>query len=394
MSAREPVVSSLYHQGDAIDSLIRCVVLLTSSYAKQRHDIKAMRSLLTSLFLLVTAFPHDAYALSGRTHTYFAKSFVPNGGGSRVFLNDVRSNSVATAAFDGERFLIAYTVDLVLHAGLFREGAAEPDVKVRLGDGPGAGTPHATWDGSRFLVFWNENGGRGAAVSRQGVVEKTFTFPLNGQIAGVAATRANVALLVLGSDDMHSGFLHVTMFGSDLTPGTPRLISKLFAALAGSSYLYFPSIVTFDTGFFVSWLQKRRENGVWLEELIGTRVNALGQALDTRRLATEYETISGIVLVPTGQTSYPMTGYAGVYSVNGRLLAVILDEDKARGNFVDFAGIVSPGPSIDTRGIDHTLSVAPDGTAVYLWHGSIRSQMNAVPFYTPTHLPRRRAARH
>lgn len=118
-----------------------------------------MKSRVFSLFILVAALcAFDALAVSGRTHAWFGKSFVPLAGGTRVMIN-IPANSIAAAAFDGERFLVAYTVDLVLHAGIFREGMATPDVTIRLGAGPGEGTPAVTWDGTRYVVVWNETAG-------------------------------------------------------------------------------------------------------------------------------------------------------------------------------------------------------------------------------------------
>ncbi|HEY0140613.1 MAG TPA: hypothetical protein VGF48_06945 [Thermoanaerobaculia bacterium] len=197
----------------------------------------------------------------------------------------------ASAAFDGERFLIALP-DGGVHLALLDEGAAEPRVTLTLSDT--GDNPTIRWDGTRYVVLWNAGSFvRGAFVSPQGVVERTFVLPLIARFSGFTAGANGIAIVGHGETETHFT-LDLTLLDTEQRARkTTRLGSIQKSSGFGSTFHGNASIMPFGSGFYAVWTAGRSGR---MNSVVGTRITGDGEALDLGPYPHEGNSIEGRVL--------------------------------------------------------------------------------------------------
>lgn len=119
----------------------------------------------------------SAEVVAGRTHILFHDAWTPLAGAALTPLG----LPVESAAFDGERFLLAWREAGAVRLGLFEEGATAPVATAALEAAPGA--PFVRWDGRRYVVVIASEPAQLAIVSRQGVLDREHRFRGRGRLS-------------------------------------------------------------------------------------------------------------------------------------------------------------------------------------------------------------------
>lgn len=217
--------------------------------------MRHLLGLLLILLLPLWASPGDVVA--GRRNILFHDAWTPLPGAALTPLG-VPARS---AAFDGERFLVAWREGEALRLGLFEEGATAP-LTVASFAVP-AGAPIVRWDGIRYVVVVTSSPAQLAIVSRQGVIETRAEIPETRGIVGFAAGPSGMALV---SD---ANGVDVLLLDSRFRVATRTTVSRITSGRV--------AIAPFGSAFYVAWEQSSAGR---YGELVGTRVLLDGNAPD------------------------------------------------------------------------------------------------------------------
>ena len=232
-----------------------------------------MRRLLPLFLLLLLAFSAPAEVVAGRKTILFHDAWSPIGGGPLKKLG----RPIVSAAFDGERFLVAWRDGDVIWLGLYDEGADVAWTHTSFGV-PGTSKPFVRWNGSFYVLVVEGNPTYVARVSRQCILESYVELPDAKSIVDVAASPSGVALLSNYDTSTHAAMLDVLLLDSGFHVVRRTTIgSAVPSAGGGSSYLDTPHIAPFGNIFYAVWREGR---SLQYDNIVGTRVLLDGSAPD------------------------------------------------------------------------------------------------------------------
>lgn len=343
-----------------------------------------MRPLLATLALLV-ALPVSADYIAGRTHILFGDQWAPIAGGPVT----PAGRPVKSAAFDGERFLLAWRDGDVVWIGLYDEGATVPFATASL-DVAGTSDPFVSWNGLTFVLVVEGNPTYVAPISRLGVIESLHTVSFR-QIVDVAASPFGTVLLSKYGTSLHADVLDVMLLDSSWNVSGRRLIGSIQRSIGGgATYLWDPVIVPFGNIFYAAWRQGRAGR---YDEVVGTRILLDGSAPDIRVAMREPNSLMGALL--DDKVPFPDDIVIHTY---GSVIAVQSMRKFGPGittAFVDSYGIAQEGPSLPTA----LVTQVPWWETVRLPNGSIAAAyiLDGVLYVKPmisAPPARRRVSRH
>ena len=292
--------------------------------------------------------------------------------------------SEVAVSFDGTDFLVAWTES---HAGTLEDvyaarvnsgGVVLDAVPIPLSAGSTSGRhPDIAWDGSNFLVVWDETAAtavdvKGAFVSPAGVAQAAFVVSsaANGQTDPAVAWGGS-EYLVTWSDLRQAGgdvyAARVTAGGSVLDPGGIPV-----SAATGKQAL--PTVDFDGTNFLSAWHDERDvDPHVYASRVApdGTVLDPAGIAVDTRDMRDPEPTVTW-----SGTSHLVLFGSGSVSAwgpVLGRRLSIVAEPRLAPPIVVSLGANSQVSPQVASNGTD-TLTAwidrraAPDGhvvTAVY-----------------------------
>lgn len=299
--------------------------------------------------------------------------------------SSVRTIPHHSAAFDGERFLVA-TLDDGLRVALIDEGAAEPRAIVKLANET-TSLPIVAWDGTRYLVFWSDRTMRVSAVSAQGVLERTFTLDGVRTIGGVSAGPNGTAILVYGDVDSH-WVLDVWFLDAEMEVTRTTRIGRIAKSSGfGSTYHGPARIVPFGSGHYVAWVAARSGR---IASMVGTRISAEGEALDLAPYPHEGDSAEGRILI----SHYALTlDHFEVHPFGDSVVVLMRWGGGPTTAFVRADGSFTVMP-LYILGYSGSTRLA-DGTIALLIQPLWNEPSHILPFLrSPQPLPRRRTSRH
>ena len=265
-------------------------------------------------------------------------------------------------AFDGENFLVVWIdrrhVETTDEISTYRVYGARVDRTGRLLDpfgieiaiAPGAGRPEVAFDGTSYLVVWQERRGsapeiRGARVSTTGVPLDTRSFAISlgesrAYAPKVAFDGTNYLVVWYETNGGSVRGVRVTPAGGVLDEGDLELSS-------GPSLHTNPAVACDGTNCLVVWEESPESGGG--PRIGGTRVSKMGVALDR----------TSVIDVARG--SSPAAAFNGtdyVLAWGGGTGGVVAARVSASGEVLDPAGIqltspflISNSPAIACHGL-------------------------------------------
>lgn len=270
------------------------------SYSEQTMRTLKVFLLATSLFAasVVSAdavVGKNRFLIGGRQNAFW----VPLGGGAVEMVIpgqatglSLKNRSFTSVATDGDRFLVAYCGAGV---GLYEEGDTYAPQSVTPLEGV-ASRCFAQWDGSRYLVAWNVEGGvQIAALTRDGAILQSAAVTGFNRVAGLAVNGDRILVLdargYVGSifiEPPDEIGVRALVLDSQFTPVKESTIGRLKQINPHQEVL---SAAPFGTGFYVAWYQGVVDyGGQWNpdSQVLGTRINAEGTALDVATRVDPY----------------------------------------------------------------------------------------------------------
>ena len=238
------------------------------------------------LLFLLLACSASAEVVAGRNTLLVHDAWTPIGGGPLRKLG----RPIASAAFDGDRFLVAWRDGDVIWLGLYDEGAAIAWTHTSFGV-PGTSKPFIRWNGSFYVLVVEGNPTYVARVSRQCILESYVELPQAKSIVDVAASPFGVALLSKYDTPAYAAMLDVLLLDSAFRVSARTTIgSAVPRAGGGSNYLDTPHIAPFGNMFYAVWREGR---SLEYDNIVGTRVLLDGSAPDVVPSPRERDSLSG-----------------------------------------------------------------------------------------------------
>lgn len=362
-------------------------------------DMRLVAPVLLLLLLLLCTPLAFANGSNGNTHLLFdgyGASWASLAGGEVMPLLEppVRTS----AAFDGERFLLAWSASDGVRIAIYDEGAIAP-LSTALLDDAAAGdrAPVALWDGARFLVFWSASGkAHGAAVTSTGEIARKVVLRDIESIDDAASNGATIALTRTFMTATHSGNVEVILLDADF-----RLVRRTVAGTilkstgGGTTFIRYARIAVFDSGYYAAWQQLRTGR---YEDVVGTRITAEGAPLDVVTSTREPQSLMGSLLEAVFPSSATEVYELELIVHRGRLLAIMKRTwgRRVTATAVDVNGAtegpVEVGGKFMMPANAETL-VRADGSLALAWFDADRI-LEVQPFRALGLAPRRRASRH
>ena len=365
---------------------------------------------LTLVLLLVVANASSGEAIAGKTRILVVREcggpyWVPLTGGTVEPISNLPLDGGSygceafSAAYDGERFLVNVGGR---NAAFLEEGAFQPSQIVELDDESTRTSSRVEWDGTRYIAAWHGSAGRfgalrGAALTRDGVINDRFTISNSRRIAGLAVNNGKVLVLDAAGEKQPIEIpidlrVTATILDEKLTPRHSFVVGReyVFTFYHDAAMLVdVLDAVPFGDGFYVAWAEEGVGFGQLSEDAIvrGTRISADGAMLDIT------PSMNGRHIARNAPSRDVDLVTAGQY-----LMAVVkrADGGPVVGVFIDKNGL-----PIGTRGLlassGYELLIEtvrmPDGTLALLTKPLFSSTATVTPINDAPPLPRRRAVR-
>jgi hypothetical protein len=352
------------------------------------------------LFVFILCAPLAfANGSNGRTHILFdgyGASWASLAGGAVMPLLEppVRTS----AAFDGERFLLAWSASDGVRIAIYGEGAVAPQSSALLDDSAvGDRVPVALWDGSRFLVFWSANGkAHGAAVTSTGEIAEKVVLRGIESVDDAASNGATIALTRTFVTTTHSGNVELILLDADFQLVRRTVVGTVLKSKGGgTTFIRLARIAVFDSGYYAAWQQLRTGR---YEDVVGTRITAEGAPLDVVPSRREPQSLMGGVLEAVFPSSATEVYELELLVHRGRLLAIMKRTwgRRVTATAVDLLG-ATEGP-VEVGGkfmmpANAETIVGTDGSLALAWFDADRI-LEVQPFKALGQAPRRRASRH
>lgn len=342
---------------------------------------------LFGLLVLLLSLTASADVVAGGASILFHDRWAPMPGGAVTPLGV----PAASAAFDGERFLVGWRDGGVIWLALFEEGATVPFTRTSL-DIDGTAEPIVRWNGSVFVVVCEASPTQIAVVSRQGIVESLKTIIAIG-ITDVAASASGTALITLFETSKHAAVVDVLLLDNKLDLNARTVVGSIIKSTGfGITYIRQPTIVPFGDGFYAIWREGRTAR---YDHVVGTRVLLDGSAPDTKPATRELSSLTATLIEQDNEPPHTIR----LHPYGPRLAAQAVREFGLglTTKFVEPDGTITP-----TSYRLSTFRLPTNLTTVRLFDGSIIAAwirddgtFASVPLLPPPpSAPRRRSSRH
>ena len=347
---------------------------------------------LASVFAFLLSTAAFADVVSGRTMILFHDRWAPMPTGPVIPLG-VPAKS---AAYDGERFLVAWREGDVVWLALFDEGATVPFVRTSV-DLPGAQLPMVRWDGTAYVLAVGGTPAHVCRVSRQGVVESIVPVTrVQEPIADAAASPSGVALLVQYPTATHTSVLDVVLLDSEFALRNRVTVGSIIKSTgSGITFISKAQIVPFGNVFYAAWYEGRPPR---YQNIVGTRVLLDGTAPETTASTREASSLTATLLENENIEVATVLGFA-IHPYGSRLAVQPI---RWFGFGVTTTFVESDGKAAKTAYQQRTYGLPFNLTTVRLSDGSIVAAyiredgvLATIPMLPPPPAtPRRRSLRH